>query len=159
MKLKCYCTDNSVVVLDFNIELYCNNVANYRKSVMELMWQFAERHCNKWDDKGFEKIKSVTRVMFMDNSGIWGEIDQENKYPAYGVYYGVYYGTEFINGCFYEGDYVLIDGNNVHDDLWFEDKGWVPASSEKIEDILPFKDENLWIGHVVNGEMVRVDDE
>lgn len=149
MRIRCYCTDDSVIDLEYHPEE--NGVFAQNKYFNEHVFAFAEGECNKWDDEGLVCTRKVLRVMV--ELGSWYEIDSIHKYPSYGVYYG----DKFIHGILHDGEYVLINGDEIHDDLWDEDAGYFPAVFNELNDLLPFKHGKTWIGHIVNGEMVKVD--
>ncbi len=151
MKLKCYCTDDSVIELEYHPEK--EGVFAQNRKFEEYVFCFAENECNQWDDEGLVCTRKVLRVMI--ELGAWYEIDSINKYPTYGVYYG----DKFIHGILHDGDYVLMNGNEIHDDLWDENTGYFPAICDEKDVLLPYMHNNTWLGYIQNGEMVRVDDE
>ena len=66
MRIKCYCTDDSVVELEYHPEK--EGVFAQNKKLEEYVFGFAENECNQWDDEGLVCTRKVLRVMMETNS-------------------------------------------------------------------------------------------
>lgn len=142
--IKAFCSDGSIHHLEYGHKLASN------ETIAKDAFRFASDNLIIIDDEYGTDVRKVERIQV--HNDVWFEVDSIHKYPCYGVSLG----DKFVNCRVYDGQYVLMHGDDVHDDLYDDDIGWFCATFDRVDDAMAFCGDNDWIGAVVDGEIMFV---
>ena len=142
--IKAFCSDGSIHHLEYGHKPASN------ETIAKDAFRFASDNLIIIDDEYGTDIRKVERTLV--HNDVWFEVDSIHKYPCYGVHFG----DKFVNCNVHDGQYVLMHGDDIHDDLYDDNIGWFCATFDCVDDALAFCGDNDWIGVVEDGEIMFV---
>lgn len=146
IKIKAFCSDGTVHNLEYDHKPASNEI------ISKDAFRFASDNLIIIDDEYGTDVRKVERILV--HNDVWFEVDSIHKYPCYGVYFG----DRFINCSVREGQYVLMHGSTIYDDLYDDDIGYsyFPAVFDSIKEAKEYCGDSDLIGAVVDGEIIAV---
>lgn len=146
--IKAFCNDGSIHHLEYEHKPASND------TIAKDAFRFASDNLIIIDDEYGTDIRKVERILVHDEEwdDVWFEVDSIHKYPCYGVDFG----DKFISCYVLEGQYVLMHGDDIHDDLWSDENGYFSAIFDTIDEAKEYCGDDDWIGSIVDGEIVFV---
>jgi hypothetical protein len=142
--IKAFCSDGSI----HHIEYEHKHASN--ETIAKDAFMFASNNLYIIDDEYGTDIRKVERILVHNN--VWFEVDSIHRYPCYGVDFGDKFACCEVS----EGQYILMHGDTIHDDLWSDDNGYFSAVFDTIDEAKEYCGDNDWIGAVVDGEIIAI---